>query len=138
AMPSKRLLKVYDEMSPEDFIQSLVGPDYKLITKNLGPVALNRLLHTNYDTVYEIADLLNTKKFTMPKSLWNEDLLPYDEDSMEAIFGQEGHVYVTDEAIEAVHATTTMPQETPVPQATPTWAWQALNVTSPYATPESD
>jgi hypothetical protein len=71
-----RLFKTYDELSPAEFIRSLMGPnsDKYILDKLPSDLNLNQLIHTNYDYMIELAQDLSFKKFQLPKMFWDADL----------------------------------------------------------------
>lgn len=70
-----RLLQMYDELTPAEFLKALMPARVvdKLIV-GMTESDINRLLHTNYDYVFEICKLLEAKRYQTPKRYWNEDL----------------------------------------------------------------
>lgn len=74
-MTPKVLLQTYDDLSPKEFVAKMTTKDSaRFITQDLSDNAINHHLHTNYDYVFELCQLLATKKFQMPKKYWQEDL----------------------------------------------------------------
>lgn len=74
-----QLLKLYDELSPQEFLQMLLGEHANLVLEKFpNSSRINQLIHTNYDYVYELAHDLTNIKFEMPAHMWNEDLIDPD------------------------------------------------------------
>ena len=71
----KELLARYDALPVNDFLAELLGKrSASLLTKSLTSVELNRLLHTNYDILTDLARVFEArKKFEMPEAFWYED-----------------------------------------------------------------
>lgn len=70
------LLQMYEAKTALDFIGTLIGHEYvPYVTKGLMPGTITRLLHSNYDHIFEFSALLERKgKFELPRYMWNEDL----------------------------------------------------------------
>src|SRR5690606_31105158 len=74
-IPPDKLLKMYDDLSATSFLSYLIGSEYvPFVTKGLVPSQVTRHLHTNYDHIFEFADLLKKNRFELPRMFWQEDV----------------------------------------------------------------
>lgn len=112
-----KLLSIYDELNANDFLGKLIGSIYvPYVLQGLPYSKVTRLLHTNYDYVFELAHLLKSKKFTLPRNQWDSDLSS-SSDAFEGIF--------TAQTLGNISTTDWIQQNFPPPQATPP-SWSSL------------
>lgn len=73
--PPDQLLKMYDELTPQEFLSHFLGDGANLVFNTVGRASqsLNSLIHTNYDYVYELAHMLLHQRFEMPSAYWEPD-----------------------------------------------------------------
>lgn len=106
------LLQMYEEKTALDFIGTLIGHEYvPYVTKGLLPGTITRLLHTNYDHIFEFSELLKKQTFELPRYMWNEDMegpgslkftSPFpqlDPDQVAEILGQTAQAVVIDDIV---------------------------------------
>lgn len=70
------LLEMYEKKTANNFLSYFFGSEFvPFITKGLTPGEVTRLLHTNYDHIFEFSKLLQSARFSLPPRLWNDDLI---------------------------------------------------------------
>lgn len=76
-LPLSDLLTSYDALSPRDFLRTLLPQEaVEYVTKGLTNQDINRLLHVNYDFLYDMKNVFGPGKFQLPQGYWNPDYEP--------------------------------------------------------------
>lgn len=77
-----QLLKMYDELTPQEFVSHFLGEGSEMVFTHVARRAqdLNGLIHMNYDYVFEMAHTVVNQKFEMPRSHWVDDLAEVREE----------------------------------------------------------